>query len=293
MWTEEEKAALIVAYEKKIPIQEIEILNKKTKIGLMREANALGLTELYPEFDYMVGQKFSYLTVIRKVSPTILPSGQSFTTYECLCDCGNVCKVLGTSLRKGDTKSCGCKKKELIGIAKKKRNHYDLTGEYGIGYDLHDREFYFDLEDYDLIKDYRWQVDSKTYYVFSTDSNRNYSKIKMHRLIMGLYPGNENIYVDHIHTERKNDNRKSNLRLATRSQNGMNMEKMPQNTSGVTGVSFKKDKGLWVAYITVNARRIWLGSSKDFNEAVELRKNAEKKYFGERSYAISQTIDID
>ncbi|WP_368488451.1 hypothetical protein [Clostridium sp. BJN0013] len=41
---------------------------------------------------------------------------------------------------------------------KYKYNTYDLTGEYGIGYDAKGNIFYFDLEDYDRIKDFYWAV---------------------------------------------------------------------------------------------------------------------------------------
>ena len=41
------------------------------------------------------------------------------------------------------------------------QNVYDLSGEYGIGYTLKGEEFYFDLEDYDKIKDYCWHINKK------------------------------------------------------------------------------------------------------------------------------------
>jgi len=40
----------------------------------------------------------------------------------------------------------------------RKLNSYDLSGDFGIGKDSKDREFYFDLEDYDLIKEFTWCV---------------------------------------------------------------------------------------------------------------------------------------
>lgn len=40
------------------------------------------------------------------------------------------------------------------GKKNKRYNRYDLTGEYGIGYTNQGVEFYFDLEDYDKIKEY-------------------------------------------------------------------------------------------------------------------------------------------
>ena len=292
-WTDKEKQLLIDAYKNNIPIRSIEELDDKNNTSINRVATNLGLNKQYPNFDYMVGQQFGYLKVVKKVQPKISPAGNIIYMYECICECGNHTVVDGGSLRNGSTKSCGCKQKILNGIAHKKVNRYDLTGDYGIGYDSNNNEFYFDLEDYNLIKKYNWQVDNSNGYVTSTDSDRNYSKIRMHRLIMGLYPGNQNIYIDHIHTERKNDNRKSNLRIATKSQNGMNMKMMPQNTSGTTGISLDKDKDIWVAYITIDNKRIWLGSSKNYDKAVKLRKDAEEKYFGERSYDNSQAVIID
>ena len=290
-WTDEERHLLINAYENRIPIRTIKELDDKNNLSITRTAIKLGLAEKYPDFDYMVGQKFGYLTVISKVEPKKNPCGTNRILYNCLCDCGNYTIVDGTCLRSGSTRSCGCKKGELNSLDKKKYNEYDLSGEYGVGFDKDGKEFYFDLEDYDKIKDFRWDIDENGY-VVSTDSKRNFRKVRMHRIILNLYPDNKHIKVDHIHSERKHDNRKINLRLATNSQNGMNMRMMPQNTSGVTGVSYKKDKGLWVAYITCNNKRMWLGSSKSFDYAVALRKEAEEKYFKERSYANSQAVDI-
>ena len=36
--------------------------------------------------------------------------------WECQCDCGNIVYVNGTSLKNGNTKSCGCLAKELTRI---------------------------------------------------------------------------------------------------------------------------------------------------------------------------------
>jgi hypothetical protein len=47
-------------------------------------------------------------------------------TWACLCDCGNVCVVMGDDLRSGNTKSCGCQAIErgkAVG-ALKKHGHY-------------------------------------------------------------------------------------------------------------------------------------------------------------------------
>ena len=58
--------------------------------------------------------------------------------------------------------------------------------------------------------------------------------------------------------------------------------KIPRNnTSGVRGVSWNKRKSNWCAYIYVQGARVYLGSSQSKSEAVNLRKQAELRYFGE------------
>lgn len=52
-----------------------------------------------------------------------------------------------------------------------KYNKYNLTGEYGIGYTEKGEEFYFDSEDYDLIKDYYWAINNGGY-LTSTKNNK-------------------------------------------------------------------------------------------------------------------------
>jgi len=89
--------------------------------------------------------------------------------------------------------------------------------------------------------------------------------------------------VDHVYHNRW-DNRKEFLRIVTNSQNQMNASLMPNNTSGITGVSWNIKREKWVAYIMVNERQVQLGYFDDFNKAVEVRKDAELKYFGEYRY---------
>ena len=59
----------------------------------------------------------------------------------------------------------------------------------------------------------------------------------------------------------------------------LNQNIRKDNTSGVKGVNYDKRKNLWVARITVNGKRKYLGRRKKFEDAVKLRKDAEKKYW--------------
>ena len=234
----------------------------------------------------LTGQRFGRLTVVKRVEDYILPSGQHKPQWLCKCDCGNETIVLGELLRYHHTQSCGCLHSEITSIIKKKYNRYDLSGEYGIGYDCKDKMFLFDLEDYNKIKDYCWAINTNGY-VVTHDNNNKGKMLLMHRLIMDC--DNNGLYVDHIHGEQsKYDNRKSNLRIVTPYQNSLNRAKLKNNTSGTTGVSWNKRKNKWESYIGVNGKRIKLGYFDSFDDAVAARKQAEEKYFGEYSYDNSQ-----
>ena len=93
----------------------------------------------------------------------------------------------------------------------------------------------------------------------------------------------EELDVDHIYhpprKENKYDNRKSNLRIANNQENTRNHHISIANKSGVTGVRYDENKRKWCAYIGHNMKHIHLGYFDDFEDAVKIRKEAEKKYF--------------
>lgn len=85
----------------------------------------------------------------------------------------------------------------------------------------------------------------------------NKTIVSLHRLIMGVI--GDSVHIDHINGD-KLDNRKSNLRLATRSQNLANQRKQNRNTSSqFKGVSFNIEKMKWAAYINCSGKRYRLG----------------------------------
>jgi hypothetical protein len=159
----------------------------------------------------------------------------------------------------------------------KKYNEYDLSGEYGIGYCSNTHtEFYFDLEDYEKIKDYCWyeRVDKKSGYcsVNSYDPTTG-KKIKLHYLVMGKY-------VDHIDRNPFN-NRKENLRFAAHIDNSKNRSKRSDNKSGVIGVRWFERTSKWVVRIIVNKKQKHIGYFENKEDAIRARLKAEKEYFGE------------
>lgn len=82
--------------------------------------------------------------------------------------------------------------------------------------------------------------------------------------------------IDHINRD-KTDNRISNLRLATHSENVRNRVRR-DNSSGVPGVSLHKATGKWHAYIGIVSSVKSLGYFDSKDEAVRKRKAAEVEY---------------
>lgn len=225
------------------------------------------------EINDITGKRFGRLTAIKYIGSN--KNGRAI--WECLCDCGKYKNILGNSLTQGFTLSCGCLHSEngtKVGKSKKRYNEYDLSGEYGIGYSSNSNDiFYFDLEDYDKIKEYCWNKDTDGYMKTSiTTSKHKTKKIRLHRIIVDY-----NI-VDHINRNRL-DCRKNNLRSSTKQQNCINASIRRNNKSGYVGVIY--DKYRYRSYISYNEQRINLGSYKNLEDAIIARLKAEKLYFGE------------
>lgn len=90
----------------------------------------------------------------------------------------------------------------------------------------------------------------------------------------GVEPENE---IDHINGDGT-DNSIINLRMTDTQGNSRNQRIRSTNTSGVIGVRWNKKANKWVAGIHDEGKNVHLGLFSDFNEAVAVRKQAEKEY---------------
>lgn len=239
-------------------------------------------------------QRFGRLKIIKRADyDYIYSNGKHDMVWIADCYCGNNnVHVRYSHLMSGNTRSCGCLLKEAQsnnGKLRKLYNNYDLSGEYGIGYTTNGDVFWFDLEDYDKIKNFCWYYSCGYLRTNLYDeTNKKQYSIKFHEFIMD-FPKEFN--VDHIihpsNQANKFDNRKSNLRLVDDSENQMNKSIQRNNTTGVVGVYFNKRKNMWNAKISYRKKVIDLGMFKTIEEATVARKQAEDKYFGEYSYVNS------
>lgn len=99
-----------------------------------------------------------------------------------------------------------------------------------------------------------------------------YITIMMHNSINNTPQGFE---TDHINRD-KLDNRRENLRSATRAENRYNMELRADNKSGQRGVSWYKQTNRWVARGSVNGKLTTLGYFKDIKDAIHCRLQHEQ-----------------
>jgi hypothetical protein len=135
-----------------------------------------------------------------------------------------------------------------------------------------------DDDDYEYLNQFKWHINSCGYAIRRiTVANRKQKVIFMHRIVAKTP---DNMQTDHIN-RKKLDNRKSNLRHCTPSQNKANISKRSDNTSGYKGVIWAKRHRKWCAQIIVNGKLKNLGYYNDIEIASLAYKKAAFEYFGE------------
>ena len=139
-----------------------------------------------------------------------------------------------------------------------------------------------DDEDYSYLNQWKWNYKSKGhgntgYAVRDITENGIYKAVLMHREI--IRPS-DSMEVDHIDGNGL-DNRKVNLREATRSQNQQAKGRQRNNTSGYKGVSYDAEKDKWRAQITYKGKGHKLGRYKIIEDAARAYNKAAIKYHGE------------
>jgi hypothetical protein len=127
---------------------------------------------------------------------------------------------------------------------------------------------FVDLCDIDLVSQHNWQAittKGKHYAVRTSYADAAKKIVYMHREILGADTGSE---VDHIDGDGLN-NRRSNLRIASRRENVHNTKKTKRNTSGLKGVSWKGGRNPWRAQIVSDGVKYSLGCYSKKEDAFE------------------------
>jgi hypothetical protein len=137
-------------------------------------------------------------------------------------------------------------------------------------------------EDFYWLNNFQWcaqHSDQNIYAVrFILKPNKRPKIVSLHKEIMKSPNG---LLVDHKNCHGI-DNRRSNLRFATASENMCNRRKTSSKTSSrFIGVCFDKWTGRWSAHVGVNGKTRWLGRFDSEIDAAKARDKAARIYHKE------------
>lgn len=131
------------------------------------------------------------------------------------------------------------------------------------------------LDDIDKCIKYRWCISQNR----GASRSERGKLIQIHRLIMDCIELKENEFIDHKN-RNKLDNRKENLRFVNNQQNSFNSSVNKNNTSGLIGVRFDKQRNKWSSELMLD--NCWKLKKRYTTKqhAIISRLEAELKYFG-------------
>lgn len=201
------------------------------------------------------GTKFWKLTVKKRVEPLRKKDGRSQgISYLCECECGEQKVILGQSLLKGLTKSCGCLRKEAP------PNKLDLT----------DRRF-----DKLLAVNYSHFENDGAYWLCKCDCGN-----ETFVLVSNLTRGNTRscgCNANYTKYAQKARTKKEELRIENIMVPSLYRKPDYNSKTGVKGVTVvKRANGLkYKVTIGINNKRIYGGLYDNLGDAIEARKKLE------------------
>ena len=148
-----------------------------------------------------------------------------------------------------------------------------------------DGEVLISREDLERVSSRQWYIKDSTNENHYVACKMNGKTCKLHRFILNAMSRTD--IVDHINRNTL-DNRRENLRIVSSTENNLNCRKSRNNSSGRTGVYFKKAQGnrsdLFIAQWNVNDRHFCkcfsirdLGYEEAFKQASEYRAMKERE----------------
>ena len=224
----------------------VEVYESHLKTGHTKSCGCLKTKYVNLYGKDLTGKRFTNLVVISKDKPR-----NKHSYWICKCDCGNTISVMDSHLKTGHTKSCGCKKSELL-----KTRANNLVGkEFGR------------LKVLEPIKDGYWKCKC---------SCGNICTVYKENLTGGDTKSCGCL---------QEETRKKNMKKAIHFVDGTCVERIASNklfsnnSTGYTGV-YHLSNGKYRACIGFKNKRYSLGTYYDIEEAVKVRKKKEQELFG-------------
>lgn len=198
--------------------------------------------------NHEIGKSYGYLTILEDTGKKY----HSTKIYKCRCECGNIIEVNINKLHTGHVKSCGCRRFRWK----------NLTGQR-----------FGRLE----VLEFAYTKDNKNFWKCRCDCG-NVCYVNTASLTNGTT----------VSCGCKNDENRASLssfdrglvdgtmKCAIKKDRKLNKN----NSSGVRGVHYDKDRKLWVAQIMFQRKAHLLGRFKTKREAIRARQVGEEKYFG-------------
>lgn len=193
-----------------------------------------------------IGDKFGSWTVISESDKTDSSHNKYYT---CKCECGTIREIVRNKLTSGHTKSCGCKRKK------------DMTGKV--------------VKDLLFIEPVRAETSGRMVWKRKC--------LKCGRYCERLISRARDVGTCGHHNQENGRTLKENTKKLIRVENtcvqSLAQRMSKNNTSGIKGVSWDKQRGMWKAQITFKGKNYYLGRYDKKEEAAAARKEAEKEVF--------------
>lgn len=218
----------------------------------------------------LTGEAFGRLLVLEQ-APSV--PGRCGARWRVLCSCGKRYVVDSANLRSGRLASCGCAGRDPRTTPPPPpvpgARWIPLTrGAFAL----------VDADDYERVVAHRWYltpVTRKSRKVYArTHADGTRRKQPMHRFILDVPPG---VAVDHADGNGLN-NRRSNLRVATKAQNMWNVG--PRLGRPLKGAAYNRLRNKWYSAIQANGEHHYLGCYETAEEAARAYDEAAVRLHG-------------